>query len=50
MEDVSLLIISLSNCIHAVFNIFFEETKWRTVDARIYGAHWHRVFFRGIYA
>lgn len=32
------------------FNVVFEKAKWRTVDAHIYGAHWHRVFFRGIYA
>ncbi len=50
MEDVSLFILSLSHCIHAFFNVLFEKAKWRTVDAHIYGAHWHRVFFRGIYA
>lgn len=50
MEDVSLLIVSLSDRIHAFFNVFFEKTKWRTVDARVYGAHWHCVFFGGIYA
>jgi len=31
------------------FNVFFEKAKWRAVDAHIYGAHWHLVFFRGIY-
>lgn len=50
MEDVSLFILSLSHCIHAFFNVFFEKAKWSAVDAHIYGVHWHCVFFRGIYA
>ncbi len=50
MEDVSLFILSLSDGIHAFFNVLFEKAKWRTEDTRVYGAHWHRVFFRGIYA
>jgi len=34
----------------AFFNVFFQETKRRKVDACVYGAHWNCVFFSGIYA
>ncbi len=50
MENLSLFIASCSHCIHAFFNVFFQETKRRKVDARVYGAHWDCVFFSGIYA
>lgn len=50
MENLSLFIASCSHCIHAFFNVFFQEAKRRKVDARVYGAHWDCVFFSGIYA